>query len=145
MTDTITKTIEQFISDARISMTAARVDRNSHMEDSDRMDHWKCTLVRIVAASSKKVYRAKMTTYFSMGYGHGGREPQTREVLDCLTSDASSVEWDSFEDWADNLGYDRDSRKAERIYKTIERETVKLKKFLGANLFDELNQNVARL
>lgn len=86
-------------------------------------NHWRVTL---------KLGRKRMTTEFHTGYGITG-QPKPAEVLDCLLSDASSVEGVDFEDWCDELGFDRDSRRAERIYKVSERQTVKLHRFLNGH------------
>lgn len=156
MTDTVTKSMDQFIADARISMTAIRVDRNPHMQDSDQMDHWKLVLSRqyegtaiyhdrVTALPATRKYTARMTTYFSMGYGHNGTEPKPADVLDCLASDANTIEWGGFIEWCDELGYDYDSRKAEKTYKTIQHQTARLKKFLGGELYDEFSSHVERL
>jgi hypothetical protein len=60
------------------------------------------------------------------------RDPETAEVLDCLISDASSIESSrSFEEWADDLGYDTDSRKAEETYRACEQTARDLRAFLG--------------
>jgi hypothetical protein len=45
------------------------------------------------------------------------RIPHASEVFSCLCYDASSARDQSFDDWADSLVYDKDSRKAERIYR----------------------------
>ncbi len=93
------------------------------------MDHWLCTL----EANSKA-----MQITFSMGQGHKGAKPELTEVLSCLASDASSVESDDFEDWCSEMGYDTDSRKAERTYKACKAEAVKLEDFLGRDAFQTL-------
>lgn len=73
----------------------------------------------------------QLTVPFYMGQALT-EEPTAEEVLECLLSDASGVECArSFEDWASDLGFDPDSRKAERIYKACERIAVKLRRFLG--------------
>lgn len=43
--------------------------------------------------------------------------PSTADVLYCLVSDAQASDAGSFEEWAGDLGYDPDSRTAERVYK----------------------------
>lgn len=48
---------------------------------------------------------------------HKVKPPTFADVLYCLLSDAYALECDGFEDWADEHGYDPDSRKAEAIYK----------------------------
>lgn len=152
-TDTIS--IEQFLSDNRITMTAERVDRNPNMPDSNGMDHWKCVFTRhfttdalytnmTTGESRPRTYTARMTTYFSMGYGHKGKEPGAADVLDCLASDSSSVS-DSLEDWCSNYGYDTDSRKAERTYKACVHAASRLKTFLGDAAYETLVYNTERL
>lgn len=87
-----------------------------------------------------------MTIVFSMGRGHNGKEPDAASVLDCLASDASTLENASgFEDWAVELGYDSDSRKAERTYRAIQQQTERLRQFLGTAAFDTLLRDVDRL
>ena len=87
--------------------------------------HYKVTLYR-------NNPRRQLTTHYSMGYAHC-YEPVAVDVLDCLISDASSIDYAmGFEDWAADFGYDTDSRKAERIYKACESIGHKVKKFLGS-------------
>ena len=114
--------IQQFTRALHITATSEMVDRNPNMPDSERMDHYRVVLRR---------GRKQLTVYFSMGVAIS-REPSAEDVLDCLASDASSVDnAASFEDWAGELGYDTDSRKAERIYKVCERQAMRLRNFLG--------------
>jgi len=89
----------------------------------------------------KVVLRMKgrqLTVPFFKGYGHGGAEPTAEEVLHCLAMDALTCEhaW-NFEDWAAELGYDPDSRKAEAVYRKVRRQTEKLRRWAG-NLYDTL-------
>ncbi|HET7178382.1 MAG TPA: hypothetical protein VFI14_01595 [Chryseosolibacter sp.] len=133
-TDTVT--IAQFIKANRISMTAERTDFNPHMEDSRNMDHWKC----VVGMGGKR-----MTVVFSQGFGHKGKEPKLADVLNCIAFDASSVENSpSFEDWASDLGYETDSRKAEKTFKYVEHQAKRLRKFLGDDLYQTLLWNTER-
>lgn len=107
---------------------------------------------------------AKMDTEYRMGVGHitltrplNGIRPGTiaheehlarwskptppdaETVLNSLISDADALDR-SFEDWASELGYDEDSREAERIYFACKDGGRKLLAFLGRDLFNELNQ-----
>lgn len=84
--------------------------------------HWKVRL---------RYGRRSMTVPFSQG-GAWDRHPTATDVLECLISDASSM-WDGqdFENWCAEIGYDTDSREAERTYKAVERQTAKLRRFLG--------------
>jgi hypothetical protein len=133
-------TIAEFIKANGIKMNADQADRNPNMaDDSDwgrGASHWKCTF--------RKGQR-QMTTYFSQGAAHT-KAPKAADVLNCLASDAGTIDnARSFEDWASELGYDQDSRKAERIHKACLRETDKLEDFLGRTAFDTLLRDVERL
>ena len=127
------KTIENFVAENQITMRAEWSDTNPNMEEGN-MDHWKCIFFRKDGTTTRQ-----MIVYFSMGYGHKGTPPDVESVLDCLASDSASiVNADSFEDWTSELGYDEDSRRAERTYNACFKLGQKLGKFLGDNLFNEL-------
>jgi hypothetical protein len=128
--------INNIIRENQITMTADRVNKNPNNPDWRDADHWK-----VVFACGRR----RMTTYFSMGrYGHNGAEPQASSVLSCLADDAASVQQSEFEEWAGDMGYEQDSRKAEEIYRACERCGVRLKKFLGSSLYDVLLYGVER-
>lgn len=120
----------------KIRMDADWADENPNMADYQNMNHFKCVL---------KMGRSRMTVYFSQGYGISG-EPDAELVLDCLASDSAGVEnARSFEDWANEYGYDTDSRKAEKGFKVCERQAEKLKAFLGDDLYQKLLWKTERL
>lgn len=140
-------TLSAFISKARIRMTAEWADTNPNMHSDPewmrQASHYKCTL---------RVGRKQMTTYFSQGCAHTS-EPTVADVLNCLASDASCVscvrggqlQTVDFEDFARDLGYDEDSRKAERTYRQTIKQTEKLISLLGETAADTLLWNVERL
>ena len=131
------QTLDSIIRELGITATAEWTDRNPNMDVED-MDHWKVTLRR-------KNPRRQMTVYFSMGYGHNGSEPTVEDVIDCLASDASGYDnARGFEDWAGDYGYDADSRKAERIYRAVERDAARLHRFLGVD-YDRVLYDTERL
>ena len=131
------KNVQQFIATNKITLTADWADSNPHMIDSQNMDHWKVTLRR---------GRKRLTVYFSMGYAHNGKPPQADDVLDCLASDSAGHDnARDFENWAAEYGYDTDSRKAEKIYRVVERQAAKLNVFLGDDLYNELLWDTERL
>lgn len=91
----------------------------------------------------------QMSVPFFMGYGLVERYPDgpTAEmVLDNLGSDAAGYENNSgdFDGWCSEYGYDTDSKTAERIFKDVERQSEKLKKFLGDDLYETLLWNTER-
>lgn len=57
--------------------------------------------------------------------------PEFADVLHSLASDASVIDYGSFEDWAREFGYDTDSRKAETIYRACLEIALKLRNALG--------------
>jgi hypothetical protein len=73
--------------------------------------------------------RRTLTVPFGMGEALTG-DPTAEDVLGCLLSDASSAD-QPFENWADDYGYDTDSRKAKQTYRQVQAQTAKLRRFLG--------------
>jgi len=85
--------------------------------------HWKCIIRR-----RRGNRGGDLLIYFSQGSAHT-KAPTLEDVLQCLHSDFNWVTYGDyptglvhgggFEEWAGNMGWDKDSRKAERIYKSI--------------------------
>lgn len=73
--------------------------------------------------------RRRLTTPFFMGAARTS-EPTAADVLSCLVSDVHSGE-QSFEDFCSDLGYDTDSRRAEKTWKTCAAMAPRVRKFLG--------------
>lgn len=57
--------------------------------------------------------------------------PPFTEVLQCLLLDAEVLDSPSFEHWAADLGFDTDSRSAERTYRECLEISLKLRAILG--------------
>jgi len=76
-------------------------------------------------------YRGRqLTVPFYTGSLHG--EPTVADVVSCLISDAEGVKnARDFEDWARDLGFDPDSRKAERIWKVCIKLQARIERLLG--------------
>ena len=120
-----------------VRLTSTWVDRNPHMDDSRDMDHWRCTL----SAEGRR-----MVVYYSKGFGHNGEEPTVAELLDCLASDAAGVEnATGLVDWCAEYGYDANSRSAERTYRTIQRQSDRLRFVLGEERYEALLWDTERL
>jgi hypothetical protein len=83
----------------------------------------------------------RMTVSYYMGSAFNGRPPTSREVLAGLLLDASCAA-ESFEDFCTNLGYDVDSIKALKVYKTCKGISARLHKFLG-NAYTLFEQELA--
>lgn len=59
-------------------------------------------------------------------------DPTAEGCLECLLSDAASGD-STFEDFCAELGYDQDSRKAERVWKACKQTRSRLERLLGAD------------
>src|SRR5574341_60740 len=117
-------TIAQWIRREGVTVRAERTDRNPNMDDAREMDHWRVTLRR---RNGKR-----MSLVFSMGFGHQGKPPKAYDVLTCLASDSASVHNSrDFEDWAADMRWDADSRKAEKCYQAVQRQASRVATWAG--------------
>ena len=66
--------------------------------------------------------------------------PHAADVFHSLVLDSDVIEYSSFEDWAENFGYDADSRKAEKIYRDCLDIALKLKNSIGDAVLNELRE-----
>lgn len=138
-------TLGRFIYENKITLDydpiSERPDRQyimdaNEQEWNDRAYHYKVTLKR---------GPKRHTTFWSQGSAVT-KPPEADDVLDNLASEASSFDNSgTFEQWADEYGYDTDSRTAERIYKAVAAASAKLKKFLGEELYKKLLFDTERL
>lgn len=123
------RSMKSFVNGYKIRIENEMVGENPHMVDKNwKAYHYKSTL---------KFRGRQMTVFFSMGMAHNN-EPTQEDVLSCLASDSSSVDNNSFEEWCRDLGYDTDSRKAEKTYNICVKQAKRLKQFLGDSLYEEL-------
>lgn len=58
-------------------------------------------------------------------------QPNAGEVLACICRDALEATESTFEEWASNLGYEEDSRKAESIYNACRQPYASLLRLCG--------------
>lgn len=136
------ESLAEFIARIQIEMKATPTAGNPHFEDSpDVMSHWLC--VFSFFGRGAEINSRRFRVVFSMGSAHRGA-PKIASVLDCLASDSQGLENGTFEDWASECGYDIDSRRAEKIYETIQRQARELKKFFGASDFEKLLYHIER-
>lgn len=106
---------------------------HAHKPDEDwgrSASHWKVTL-----RNGKK----SLTVGYHMGSAHRG-EPVCTDVLHSVISDAQMFyQARGFEDFCGDLGYDPDSRKAEKFWKSIKATAPKVKRFVAPYSLDELS------
>lgn len=61
-------------------------------------------------------------------------------ALHCLVSDADAIDYPTFEGWASDMGYDHDSRSAEKTYRTCLEIGLKLRAGLGEDGLTKLRE-----
>lgn len=66
--------------------------------------------------------------------------PEFADVLHSLASEAEVLDRSSFEEWASELGYDTDSRKAEGVYRACLEIALKLRNALGEDGLKKLQE-----
>lgn len=66
--------------------------------------------------------------------------PELIDVMYCLVSDADAIEYQNFEEFADMLGYDSDSRQAEQTYNACLKVGLFLRNSLGDAKLEELRE-----
>ena len=148
-------TIEQFISKHGIRFECHRVEkRPDGLMDADypKERHFRCRIsknnpvvknLKFGPITERGLHSFGL--YFSQGSAHT-EDPTLADVLDSLASDASGYEnAPDFADWASEYGYDTDSRKAEKTFRTIKRHSEQLKRTIGAEAYEELLCNTERL
>jgi hypothetical protein len=65
-------------------------------------------------------------------------KPCIFDVIYSLVSELDTLDFASFEEWAENYGYDPDSRRAEAIYKTCLDNSLRLRAALGDHNLNRL-------
>lgn len=130
-----------FITKHDFRTTTKRIPSRPTMADGWGEDarHW---IVRLhKPADPKNVHNTtwpSLEVTFTQGAAHT-TPPTTADVLNCLRSDFSGViHGETFEDFADEFGYETDSRKAERIYRECKRQLEAFRLAFGYALTEEL-------
>lgn len=59
-------------------------------------------------------------------------------AIECALMDCDVLQHTGFEDWADNFGYDTDSREAERIYNLCRDQAIEMFAILGRDVIEAL-------
>lgn len=120
-------TIQEFIKAHGITGTIKRIETRPDQGINDDAE-WNRTAnhYRVRIRKGKKSFQ----TYYSTGSGWT-KDPELSDVLDSLGSDCSSVEFENFQGFCKEFGYDTDSLRALRTYKACERVSKRLKDMLG--------------
>ena len=92
--------------------------------------NWRCTF---------QIGRQSIVVHYSQGPALK-KEPTAEDVMGCVALDARGLGDNvmPFEEWADEYGYDPDSRKAEHIYRLCLKQREELLFLLGYEAFFRL-------
>ena len=96
--------------------------RTIEVKENDERVKWECEYGRPAG---------KFTNTRSPSQGQATIKPDTLDVLASLAMDSNVLDAGGFEDWARDLGFDTDSRKAEATYKACIEIALKLRAALG--------------
>lgn len=122
------ETIAEFIADLGITMEAVKHDRRPDGLMPDSPNHWRVTL-RLGENGDT------MSLWFSGG--SAVRSIDAADVLNCLLMDHIDAGL-TFEEWACDLGYDTDSRKAEATFNACVKQCKQARAWLGGDNYARL-------
>lgn len=125
-------TAQQFIETWNIHARSEQVDANLNNPEWKDANHYRVVLSYRTSGSVKQ-----FTTYFSKGYAHK-TAPTAAETIEALSMDQHGVEdGTDFGGWAMEYGYEEDSRKAEKLYRTIVKQGQDIENWLPANAWKQ--------
>lgn len=117
----------------RVSLGPLTTD---YMQGIGHVPGYKFNQRRTLEVVTRENVAAERGRYFpdtARSFHVGGKPipaPELDDVLYCLISDASVLDYATFEEWADDFGYDTDSRKAEQIYRDCLALALQLRSFI---------------
>ena len=107
---------EKILKEKKITCKIESTDINKNCPDWNDAHHYRAIFRR----GSKS-----MTVYYSQGFGIT-EEPKPKDILKSILQDMETINGSpSFAEWCRDLGYEEDSRKAERTYRLIHEQKAK--------------------
>jgi hypothetical protein len=115
-----------FLSSNGITFSAKFVKHGLHFQDDKQTrDIYLLTLRR---------GKRSISFRFGQSIASQGKTPTAYDLLSCITKNDPG----SFENFCGDFGYDRDSRKAEKVYRDVVAEWQKVEGFFTSSEFEEL-------
>lgn len=122
------KSLKTLAKRVRLQFTfGAAMPRDKQEEWQQKANGYRCTLI----------YKGRRYTFDFWQGPAITEDPTAVGCLDCLLSDCTAVDG-SFQDFCGEMGYDSDSRKAERVYKACQNVRKQMERLLGADFEDFL-------
>lgn len=129
--------ISEFLKKHPVRLRSVKVpDRDDVDWPGEGASHYVCILVHD---------GRHLLTYYSIGGAHPN-PPGADDVLNCLASDAASVESArDFAGWCSEFGSNKDSIRERRAFRACRRQVDKLMRLLGEEVYEELLFETERL
>lgn len=127
--DDLSSDCEFLLSEMGVTFLATQVARRKDGLMQDAATHWEVVISRC---------GQNMQVLYSMGAAHTG-VPSDVDVFNCVLRDADGVD-ESFEEWAENLGYDTDSRKAYAIWEACKETAYGLTRLFKPSELSDLRE-----
>jgi hypothetical protein len=133
------QTLTQFLNGADIAMTCHRMTEKDEppppVAEPWAPSHYACELR---GSDGERRLRTIM--------GSDNGSPDLPDVLDTVAAEAAVAESaEGYEQWAEEMGFDPDSRTGERVYRAARRQAKVLRALLGDGPYRELLWNTERL
>lgn len=124
------KQAERFLKKTGATIKAEYMETGKHFDDDKEVrDIYSITITR-----GKRAYTFRFGQSLRETTGHGGNAPSAYDVLSCT----QKYHPGTFEDFCAELGYDVDSRKAEKVYNAAVNEYTQLSRLFTDKELDEM-------
>jgi len=130
------KQAQVFLEKVGIVAVITYLDNNPPAWDKDTHDHnhYRVTLRRKDGDKERFVFQF----WDSIANSNSGEKPTAYDVLSCVSSETTI--YDDFAEFCSEFGYDQDSRKAEQLWKTYDKQSRKLNDFFTEEELEDLRQ-----
>lgn len=123
------ETLESVVSTLKVRVTSTRITPTA-----ERAKEWPgASHYRVTVTYGGR----SMRTVFSQGSAYS-EPPSVVAVIGSLARDM--LNGATFDQWCRDLGYDTDSRKADRVYKACKRIEASMRRVFGDELAERLNR-----
>jgi hypothetical protein len=125
------KQANKFAKKTGLKLSILESDYKSHFAEDK-----KSGVYRWVFKCRLSVGKKSYTFDFGQSIANGGEEPNLYDILSCL----EKYGYEDFEDFCSNLGYDSDSRTAEKTFKAVQREYTAICRLFTSEQIEELRE-----
>jgi hypothetical protein len=133
------QTLKQFLKGSDVSMRCRKVTPNGR-PGAVLAEPW------AAQAYACQLHRSNGHRPVTALIGSDNGPPELPEVLDAVAAEAAVADQaDGYEAWADQMGFDPDSRAGERVYRSTRRQARLLRELLGEDAYKGLLWRTERL